>query len=170
MKQLIFVVESDAKNKSDNRYINKLILERYDLTSNDIKIQFVNMGGKYKYKNTSTTTQINKYIRDNKKGQNFVIYCFDTNRIDCEQNDKNVFTLEQEYFTTNNFHLIWFNYDIEYVLLGKTIESSKKKEESIKYQRKTINIAYNKLSCKNENQKGYSNIFLVLDNLLPLKK
>ena len=61
-------------------------------------------------------------------------------------------------------------YDIEYVLLGKTIESSKKKEESIKYQRKTINIAYNKLSCKNENQKGYSNIYLVLDNLLPLKK
>lgn len=170
MKQLIFVVESDAKNKSDNRYIRKLILERYDLTSNDIKIQFVNMGRKYKYKNTSTTTQINKYIRDNKKGQNFVIYCFDTDRIDCEQNDKIVFKLEKEYCTTNNFHLIWFNYDIEYVLLGKAIESSKKKEESIKYQRKTIIIAYNKLSCKNENQKGYSNIYIVLDDLLQLKK
>ena len=109
------------------------------------------------------------YIKDNKKGQNFVIYCFDTDKIDCRQDDKTVFTLEQEYCTTNKFHLIWFNYDIEYVLLGKTIESSKKKEESIKYQRKAINIAYNKLSCKNENQKGYSNIYLVLDNLLPIK-
>ena len=113
MKQLIFVVESDAKNKSDNRYIRKLILERYDLTNNDVKIQFVNMGGKYKYKNTSTATQISKYIKDNKKGQNFVIYCFDTDKIDCRQDDKTVFTLEQEYCTTNKFHLIWFNYDIE---------------------------------------------------------
>lgn len=33
MKQLIFVVEADQKNKSDARYIEKLITARYDLAS-----------------------------------------------------------------------------------------------------------------------------------------
>ncbi len=58
MKQLVFVVETNDKNQSDDRYIKRLITERYDLSSNEIKIQFVHMGGKSNYNKRSVTTQI----------------------------------------------------------------------------------------------------------------
>lgn len=38
MKQLIFMVEANPKNKSDARYIEKLITARYDLTSDYLHI------------------------------------------------------------------------------------------------------------------------------------
>ena len=43
MKQLIFAVESDSRAKTDDRYIYKLVLYRYNLSDKDTKIQFVHM-------------------------------------------------------------------------------------------------------------------------------
>ena len=53
MKQLIFAVESDSRAKTDDRYIYKLVLYRYNLSDKDAKIQFVHMGEKI----NSTTNQ-----------------------------------------------------------------------------------------------------------------
>lgn len=48
MRQLIFVVETDNVAKSDDRYIKRLIVERYELKSNEYKLQFVHMAGNSK--------------------------------------------------------------------------------------------------------------------------
>ena len=37
MKQLIFAVESDSRAKTDDRYIYKLVLYRYNLSDKDTK-------------------------------------------------------------------------------------------------------------------------------------
>lgn len=170
MKQLIFVVETNHKNQSDDRYIKRLITKRYDLSSNEIKMQFAHMCGKTNYNKPSVITQINKYLRENKDGENRIIYCFDTDRIDCEQEDVKKFKEEKTYCKNNGYDLIWFDYNIEYVLLGRNVESNKKKEESIKFYNEPKKvIPEKKLFCKNEEQKGYSNIYLVLDKLLPKK-
>lgn len=116
IKQLIFVVETTAENKSDDRYISRLIKERYKI-NDDIKIQYVHMGGKGKFDKKSTTCKINSYINKNKDGENIIIYCFDTDRIDCSQEDKKAFLNEKKYCEKNGFKFIWFNRTIELSLI-----------------------------------------------------
>ena len=170
MKQLIFVVETNKDTKSDDRYINKLIKERYDFSSNEIKPTFVHMDGKGKYNKPSVISQINKYKKEC-DGENIILYCFDTDNISANQEDRNKFNEEKNYCHQNGYYLIWFNVDIEYVLLGKIVESNKKKQESIRfYNNKNVPIPNKKLHCDNEDLKGYSNIIKILDDILPLKK
>ena len=169
MKQLIFVVETDSSTQSDDRYIKKLLIQRYDFSSNEIKIQFVHMAGKSKYNSKSVLSLINKYKAENKNSENHIIYCFDTDKIDSDYRYKNEFTEEKQFCDRNNYKLIWFNYDIEYVLLGECIAATKKKQESIKYYNQNRTIPMKKLYGKNQEIRGYSNIFLVLDDILPLK-
>ena len=133
MKQIIFVVETNNSNKSDDRYIKRLYSERYESNSNEVKYQFCHMGGKGKYNNKSTLSQINKLLKENKKGENIVIYCFDTDKIDSSQEANKVFNEEKSYCDNKGYELVWFYYDIEYTLLGKCIESNMKKQESIKF-------------------------------------
>lgn len=171
MKQLIFVVETTKNNQSDDRYIRKLINLRYDISNNETKIQFIHMEGKSKYNDKSVVFKINKLKKSNKGGENYIIYCFDTDQIDCNQDDIEKFSNEKEFCKSNNYLLVWFNYDIEFVLLGKNVESNKKKQESIKFfNNKEVNISTKKLQSNNENLKGYSNIFLVLDDLLIIRE
>ena len=170
MKQLIFVVETSSNNQSDDRYLKKLINSRYDLSSNEIKLQFIHMDGKSYYNDKTVISKIKKYIDENKGGENYITYCFDTDEIDSEYKYKEEFKKEKEYCDAKNYFIVWFNYDIEYVLLGKRVESNKKKQESIKYYNKEQVIPIKHLFGKNEEIKGYSNIFLILDKLLPLKK
>lgn len=59
---IIFVVESEKRNQSDNRYIGKLLEKRYDFSQNDVTIRYVNMGGKCNYKNSSIISQIKKLL------------------------------------------------------------------------------------------------------------
>ena len=47
--QLIFVVETDSKCKSDSIYISATI-QKYYKVDVDYKIKYSYMGGKYKYK------------------------------------------------------------------------------------------------------------------------
>lgn len=170
MKQLIFVVESDHKAQTDNQYIKKLIYERYDLTNNDVKIQFVNMGSKTKYNDKGIINKIKNYQKYGKDFENFVIYCFDTDKIDSSNDEKERFNIEKEYCKKNNYLLIWFNYNIEYVLLGKNIESSSKKREAIKfYKSESIKIKIDNLQVDNDERCGCSNIYLILDKLLQTK-
>ena len=170
MKQLIFIVETDSINQSDDRYIKKLINSRYDFGSNEIKVQFVHMGGKNHYKDSAVTSRINNYIKENKNGENYIIYCFDTDEIDNQYKYKEEYKKEKKYCDEHHYSIIWFNYDVEYVLLGKRVESNKKKQESIRYYNHNQPIPLKSLFEQNEEIKGHSNLFLVLDALLPLKK
>jgi len=170
MKQLIFVVETNSSNKSDDRYISRLIKERYDLSSKDIKIQFVHMAGKSKYADKSVTTKIKKFVSENNNGSNFVIYCFDTDRIDCESCDKEKYNDEKNYCIKNKYKLIWFYYDIEYVLIGRSVESNQKYNESKRFNTsRSFNVNVSKLMSSGPEKKGYSNVYYILDKLLPKK-
>lgn len=169
MIQLIFVVETDNKTKSDDRYISKLINNRYDLSTNNYKIQFVHMGGKDKYKEDFVIEEINGYLVENSDGENNVIYCFDTDKINVEYTDKDNFKKKKEYCKSKGYKLIWFNHTIEKVLLNKTVESNKKKQESIKYLNRGIIVDENRLKATNEEHSDKSNIYGILDTLLPKK-
>ena len=102
MKQLIFVVETDSNNQSDDRYIKKLINSRYDLSSNEIKTQYVHMGGKSHYDDSAVTSRINKYVKGNKGGENHIIYCFDTDEIESQYKYK-------EEFISKIRLVVWYN-------------------------------------------------------------
>ena len=128
---IIFVVESEKRNQSDNRYIGKLLEKRYDFSQNDVTIRYVNMGGKCNYKKSSVISQIKKIVNIDRKIENHVIYCFDTDKIDSNYDEKTRFEEELKYCVNNNYSLIWFNYNIEYVLLGCDVEKNKKKNLQI---------------------------------------
>lgn len=127
------------------------------------------MGGKNHYDDDAVTSRIHKYVAENVEGENYIIYCFDTDEIALQYKYKEEFIKEKKYCDYHNYYIVWFNYDIEYVLLGKRVESNKKKQESIKYYNHEQEIPFKKLFGKNEEIKGYSNLFLVLDELLPVK-
>lgn len=136
--QLIFVVETDDNTLSDDVYINKLIREYYDLRDNDVKTRFVHMNGKKKYNKRNVLAKI-KYFKDqNKKGNNVVIYCFDTDRIDRSSEEIEFCQVVKKYCKNNNYELIWFCYDIESVFIGKQVSNRDKKNESIKYGKRCI--------------------------------
>ena len=126
-KLIVFVVESDISNQSDNRYIKKLLERRYDFSLNDVTIKYVNMGGKGNYKSAKTKKKIKELISLNKAVPSYIIYCFDTDNINSNIDEKNIFEEELKYCVNNNFSLIWFNYNIEYVLLGCDVEKIRKR-------------------------------------------
>ena len=168
---IIFVVESEKRNQSDNRYIGKLLEKRYDFSQNDVTIRYVNMGGKCNYKKSSVISQIKKIVNIDRKIENHVIYCFDTDKIDSNYDEKTRFEEELEYCFKNNYSLIWFNYNIEYVLLGYDVEKNEKKNKSISFanNKKQNIIDDKKLLEENAYKKGYSNFYAVMDKLLTKK-
>lgn len=164
MNQIILVVESNEKAKTDDRYLARIIKEQYDIVgSNDIKIQYVHMGGKGHYKDKSVVSKINKFITLNKNGINKVVYCFDTDKIHSSQEDLRIYEQEKQYCKDKNFLLVWFDSDIEYVLLGNSVASCDKKKESLKF----CNRFYDKNKLfANIEKLGYSNLLTILDSLL----
>ena len=163
MKQLIFVVETNSSTQSDDRYIMKLINHRYDLSKNDIRISFVHMGGKGNYNKNKTLDLINKYKKNN-SGESIIFYCFDTDSIGSNQVRKKEFSEEKRFCINKGFLLIWFNLNIEHVLLGKIINASEKKIESIKFwNNSNVLIPTKKLFCENSELEGYSNFYFLLD-------
>ncbi len=96
------------------------------------------MGGKGNYKNKSVLTKIHHYVKENAKGENAVIYCFDTDRID---NDSRAILFLEEvenYCKIKKHDFVWFCYEIENVFLGKSGSDEQKFSESIKYKIKDV--------------------------------
>ena len=174
-KQIIFVVETNDKKKVDDIYINKFIRSYYDLSSNDVTIKFVHMCGKANYKNKTVVTKINKFRNQNINGENIVIYCFDTDRIDKENDDIKFLKEVEEYCKNNLYELIWFCYEIENVFLGRTVSDENKVVEAIKYLGKEVsyddkiikNLSIDKNEKKTNNK---SNMVLVLNKYFKKKK
>lgn len=168
VKQIIFVVETNKQNSSDDRYIKKLIDLRYSL-NNDTKIRYVHMDGKEKYRQGRVINEIDKHRKNNKNGENHVIYCFDTDNMRASPEEKNSFMHKKDYCYKNLYDLIWFNTTIEFVILNKDVHDKNKKDESIKFLKSDdIKVDTIKLSCDSESyeRQGYSNFYQVLDKYL----
>ncbi len=173
IKQLIFVVETDENTQSDNTYIRMLINQVYDMSDNSIKTQYVFMNGKGKYKKRHVLTKINSYINANNKGTNIVLYCFDTDRIDLEQQHIAFIDEVKKYCENNKYEFIWFCYDIENVFLGQSINKNEKKSTAMSFNRKMTKISNSflqKMNTKNNKMSNHhSNILNVLDNYMKRK-
>ena len=89
--QLIFVVETNKKCKSDWIYIKDTIDRFFEYEQAQIKFSPVYMDGKGKYKNKKTgkeiTSLISQYAAGNKTNQSKVIFCFDCDDYDSKPED-----------------------------------------------------------------------------------
>lgn len=145
VKQVVFVVETKEKAKTDTRYIIRLWDQIYGVDNNDIKRQFVYMEGKDKYNKDNIRSKINSYIRENRDGENHIVYCFDTDKIDSVAEDLEKTKTYKKYCIDNGYKFVWFCYDIEMVFIGRSVPDSEKEEESKKFYKSKDTIDVRKL-------------------------
>lgn len=167
--QLIFVVETNSKSKSDWIYIRDTIERFYQYNRNHVKFTPVYMNGKGKYKGKKGEVDelISQYSSTSKTNQSKVIYCFDCDDYDVKPEDSEFLEAAKEYCNTNRYDFIWFCKDIECVYLGKKIERHDKQRQAANFKaKKQINeIDPKKLQYK-DYQKNTSNILNILDQHL----
>lgn len=166
VKQVIFVVETNESAKTDTRYIIKLWDQLYGINNNDLKRQFVYMDGKTKYNKSNVKAKIKSYIKANSDGENHVVYCFDTDKIDTVITDLNNINTYRKYCLDNGFKFVWFCYDIEMVFIGRSVPDTEKEIESKKFAKLKDIIDVRKLKSGddiNDMHKEKSNIYSILD-------
>lgn len=169
--QMIFIVETNEKTKSDNRYIRKLLDKIYDKTSNEIQFQFIEMGTKYLYNSKKVITKRNSLVKANADGENYIIYCFDTDRIDNNPVHIRELKEREEFCKRNNYKFVWSCYDIENVFLGYSVSDQDKERESMKFFRKDFDLTQKLKDRLSSNSKTntHSNILTVLTEIYPFK-
>lgn len=165
--QLIFCVEANDKSMTDALYISELLKRFFPIPtqlSTQVKIQYVYLGSKYKYKQPKIKREIEAY-KKHFSGETYVIYVADTDEFDHVVRDKQFVDELSAYCLDEEHHLIWFVKDIENVLLGTRIENTRKKREAVKFKSSgsvsTINPTI--LSSKDLNKVGTSNFLVVLN-------
>ena len=167
--QIIFVMEADAKSRSDYIYIRSILDEYYNFRSrNDVKISEVFMGGKGNYKKKKVINSIKADIKKYSAiGETHVIYCFDTDDYDKDPDDRKLLSDEEKYCRDNDYEFVWFCHDIEEVFLGKSVAKSEKTDIARRYSANNLvrNVNKNSLASK-KMSKGKSNLRMVLDNYL----
>ncbi len=170
--QLIFVVETNSKCKSDWIYIKDTIERFYQYNQTQVKFSPVYMDGKGKYdkKEKNISKLISQYASTSKVNQSKIIYCFDCDDYDSKPGDLNFLNNVRQYCDERGADFIWFCKDIERVYLGKKVDQSQKKTESATFKSKKLinNVDVNKLSAA-DYQANTSNIMRILDKYLTRK-
>ena len=168
--QLIFVVETDNKCKSDWIYIKDTIEYFYEYDRTDIKLSPVYMNGKGRYKNKEKEIQglISQY--SNKSNISKVLYCFDCDDYDKKPEDSNFLETAKKYCADKGYEFVWFCKDIEHVYIGNQIDDSKKKKTAADFKVKKL---IEKLDSKRLKSDCYktetSNLMNVLGKYAELK-
>ncbi len=170
--QLIFVVETNKKCKSDWIYIKETIDQFYEYDQAQIKLSPVYMDGKGKYKNKEKeiTSLISQYAAGSKSNQSKVIFCFDCDDYDSKPEDAEFLVNARRYCDERNYDFIWFCKDVERVYLGKKVPDSQKKKEATTFKaKKMINsVDESKLVAMNYISNN-SNIMRVIGKYLSRK-
>lgn len=171
--QLIFVVETNSKCKSDWIYIKDTIERFYQYDRTQIKFSPVYMDGKGRYekKEKEIIKLSAQYASTSRTNHSKTIYCFDCDDYDSQPDDLNFLNDIQQYCSDRGADFVWFCKDIERVYLGKKVERSQKKAESAAFKSKKLinNVNANKLSVT-DYQTNTSNIMNVLDKYLTRKQ
>lgn len=167
--QLIFVVETNKKCKSDWIYIKDTIeyLYQYDRSQHLFTPVYMDGKGKYKNKEKEIKSYISQYASTSKTNQTKVIYCFDCDDYDKKTEDAEFLKNAQQYCCNHGYEFVWFCKDIERVYLGRQVEDSKKKTEAavFKEKKQIVNVDVKKLAVDSY-QTNVSNIMIVLDKYL----
>lgn len=172
--QLIFVVETNKKCKSDWIYIKDTIDRFFEYEQAQIKFSPVYMDGKGKYKNKKTgkeiTSLISQYAAGNKTNQSKVIFCFDCDDYDSKPEDAEFLANAKRYCVEKEYDFIWFCKDIERVYIGKKVDDSQKKKESATFKaKKLIDAVDESKLLVNNYRANTSNIMIVIDKYLSRK-
>ena len=172
--QLIFVVETNKKCKSDWIYIKDTIDRFFEYEQAQIKFSPVYMDGKGKYKNKKTgkeiTSLISQYAAGNKTNQSKVIFCFDCDDYDSKPEDAEFLANAKHYCVEKEYDFIWFCKDIERVYIGKKVDDSQKKKESATFKaKKSIDAVDESKLVVNNYRANTSNIMIVIDKYLSRK-
>lgn len=138
--QLIFVVETNKKCKSDWIYIKDTIDHFYCYDQVQVKFTPVYMDGKGKYKNKEKEISglVSQYAAGNRNNQSKVIFCFDCDDFDSKPEDANFLINAKHYCTEKGYDFVWFCKDVEGVYLGKKVDDSQKKKESAMFKAKKL--------------------------------
>ena len=167
--QLVFVVETNSKCKSDWIYIKDTIEQFYLYDRTQTKFTPVYMDGKGKYKNKEKDikTLISQFEHSNKENQTYVIYCFDCDDYDANPVDLEFLKNAKDYCDKHGYDFVWFCKDIEQVYLNRKVADKEKKKASyfFKEKRLIVNVDSSKLS-RNEYRNNTSNIMRVIDKYL----
>ena len=125
--QLIFVVETDKRCKSDWIYIKSTLNHFYQYNHTQVKLTPIYLSGKDKYK--SKEKEINSKIKQF-RGNSKVLMCVDCDDYDTNPYDRQFLYKVKEYCNDKGFIFVWFCKDIEQVYLGYKIESNLKKKKA----------------------------------------
>lgn len=168
--QLIFVVETNKKSKSDWMYIKNTIDRFYKYDPAHVKLSTVYMAGKTNYakKEKEIKNMISQYNIAASNNMSHVIYCFDCDDYDINPEDKGFLKRTQEFCNENGYEHAWFCKDIESVYLGKKVEDGDKTKEAVRFVSKKLidKISQNSLKAMNFKANS-SNLLIVLDKFMP---
>ena len=191
--QLIFVVETNKKCKSDWIYIKDTIDKFYIYDMAHVKLSTVYLGGKTKYNDNGKKKEVAKLLKQynnaSTENKSVVIYCFDCDDYDTKPDDETFLEDVKKFCEKENkeeeqkvkkkeennkkswkvkYEFVWFCKDIERVYLGREVSDKEKKKESEKFKK---NKLINKVNEGNLSAESYrnnsSNILTVLDKYIP---
>ena len=170
--QLIFVVETNKKCKSDWIYVKDTIDRFYQYDQSQVKLSPVYMDGKGKYK--SKDKEIAKLIRDysvdSKAKHSKVIMCFDCDNYDSNPEDAEFLACAKQYCAENGYEFVWFCKDIERVYLGKKVDDKQKGTEAALFKaKKLITVVDERKLAVSDHRANTSNILTVIDKYLARK-
>lgn len=165
--QVIFVVESDKKSKSDWIYIKGTIDRFYHYDQSAVKLKTVYMGGKRNYKRKQD--DVNKlkkmYRSTSKNNESIVVYCFDCDEYDKDAEDKRFLETVKHFCEENKYLFAWFCKDIERVYLGTKVKDSDKKKLAESFIRKNMIRTVEEARLKRADYaENTSNLLYVIDN------
>ena len=170
--QLIFVVETSKKCKSDWIYIKDTVehFYQYDKTKTKLTPVYMDGKGKYKKKEKEISGYINQYSSGNKNNQSKVIFCFDCDNYDCKPEDAEFLANAKRYCDEKEYEFIWFCKDIERVYLGKKVDDSQKMKAAAKFkEKKLINTVDERMLAVANYRENTSNIMNIIDKYLTRK-
>lgn len=170
--QLIFVVETNSKCKSDWIYIKDTIERFYQYDRVQTKFSPVYMDGKGKYekKEAKISELVKQYASTAKTNQSRIIYCFDCDDYDSKPEDLNFLNRAKQYCYDNGYDFAWFCKDIERVYLGKKVDECRKKAEAAAFKTKKLieSVDAGKLTAASY-RTNTSNLMTILDQYLERK-
>lgn len=173
--QHIFILECSASSRTDYLYIRKLLNSVY-FAPNDgsLLISPVYLDGKTNYNNPSREKDVLNHI-SSYPGKSYVHYVFDIDR--GLRKDKSLNAEIERYVNAKRYcdtivpDIIWFNKNIEQVILGHSVSDNKKVIAAIEFNAKgKVNLdkrSMNLLSNLDLNTEGSSNFLSVLYPLIP---
>lgn len=171
--QIIFVVETTRKARTDCRYIKEILNHFFQeyFKSSLITFQFVYMNGKHSWNCSRVAREIHSHIISVPEHKTFVLYCVDMDNFVTNPTDERLIQSIIEYCDNEaGNHCILFNKNIENVLIGKSIKDSLKVKTVDNFIRKGLikNVPEHTLRNRNPLSEKCSNVLCILEDVFNL--